>query len=99
MKHMEWPPSPDCNPLDYHCNKIKEKVYKNRLNKPFENELRKMFKKKFSLQKILQRSGKHLHNSLLAWNLFRKKSGECIKMQLDTLFSCIIALFFEINDF
>ena len=45
IKTHEWPPSlPDCNPLDYYFwNKVKEKVYENRLNKPFENakELKK----------------------------------------------------------
>ena len=40
MKHTEWPLlSPDCNPFDYHFwNKIKEKVYDDRFNSPFENE-------------------------------------------------------------
>ena len=40
IKTHEWPQwSPDCNPLDYYFwNKVKEKVYENRLNKPFEND-------------------------------------------------------------
>ena len=40
IKTHEWPPSsPDCNPLNYYFwNKVKEKVYENRLNKSFENE-------------------------------------------------------------
>ena len=47
IKTHEWPPSlPDCNPLDYYFwNKVKEKVYENRLNKPFENE--RELKKRF----------------------------------------------------
>ena len=40
IKTHKWPPSPnDSNRLDYYfLNKVKEKVYKNRLNKPLENE-------------------------------------------------------------
>ena len=40
IKTHEWPQwSPDCNPLDYYFwNKVNEKVYENRLNKPFEND-------------------------------------------------------------
>ena len=35
-KPQEWPPSsPDCNPLDYYFwDRVQEKVYENRLNKP-----------------------------------------------------------------
>ena len=40
IKATEWPPSsPDTNPLDYYFwNKVKEKVYEGRHNKPFRDE-------------------------------------------------------------
>ena len=48
IKTHEWPPSSsDCNSLEYYFwDKVKEKVYENRLNKPFENqrELKKQIK-------------------------------------------------------
>ena len=39
IKTHEWSSSsPDFNPLDYYFwNKVNQKVYENRLNKPFEN--------------------------------------------------------------
>ena len=52
VKSCEWPPySPDCNPLDYYFwNAVKEKVYANRLNKPFNNldELKEKIKEVWS---------------------------------------------------
>ena len=52
IKHTEWlPSSPDCNPLGYHFwNKIKERVYKDRLGQPLksEDELKKKIKKVWS---------------------------------------------------
>ena len=40
VKKGQWPPkSPDSNPLDYYFwSKVKDKVYENRLNKPFNSE-------------------------------------------------------------
>ena len=45
------PLSPDCNHLDYNIwNKVKEKVYEKRLNKPFEHE-KELKKKMESIRK------------------------------------------------
>ena len=40
VKKDEWPPkSPDSNPLDYYFwNKVKTKLYEDRLNTPSEND-------------------------------------------------------------
>ena len=60
---QEWlPSSPDCSPLNYYFwNKVKGKVYGNRLNQSFENEweLKKWIKSvwndiAFNLAEILQ---------------------------------------------
>ena len=85
IKTHEWPPSsPNCNSLDYYFwNKVKEKVYKNRLNKPFENsrELKKRIKSvwkdiAFSLQEI-QRAVKQFAGRLKVVN---EREVQCIKM-------------------
>ena len=48
-KKDEWPPkSLESNPLDYYfCNKVKKKVYEDRLHAPFESE--EIFKNKVGL--------------------------------------------------
>ena len=85
IKTHEWPPSShDYNPLDYYFqNKVKEKVYENRLNKPFENEIE--FKKRiesvwkdiaFSLPEI-RRAIKQFAGRLKA---VKEREGHCIKM-------------------
>ena len=85
IKTHEWPPSlPDCNPLDYYFwNKVKEKVYENRLNKPFENEreLNKQIERvwkdiAFSLPEI-RRAIKQFAGRLKA---VKEREGQCIKM-------------------
>ena len=84
-KTHEWPlSSPDCNPLDYYFwNKVKEKVYENRLNKPFENkrELKKWMESvwkdiAFNLPEIW-RARKQFARRLKA---IKEREGRCIKM-------------------
>ena len=84
-KHMNGPlSSPNCNSLDYYFwNKVKEKVYKNRLNKLFENnrELKKQIESlwkdiAFSLQEI-QRAVKQFAGRLKVVN---EREVQCIKM-------------------
>ena len=73
-----------CNPLDYYFwNKVKEKVYENRLNKPFENkrELNKQIERvwkdiAFSLPEI-QRAIKQFAGRLKA---VKERKDQCIKM-------------------
>ena len=85
IKTHEWPPSsPDCNPLNYYFwNKVKEKVYENRLNKLFENEreLKKQIEHvykniAFSLPEI-QRAIKQFAGRL---KVVKEREGQCIKM-------------------
>ena len=85
IKTHEWPPSsPDYNPLDYYFwNKVKEKVYENRRNKPFENEreLKKRIESvwkdiAFSLPEI-RRAIKQFAGRLKA---VKEREGQCIKM-------------------
>lgn len=73
VKSDEWPPnSPDCNPLDYYFwNAVKEKVYKGRINKPFQNvdELKKRIRKvwkecasaKCEIRKAIRQFAPRLH--------------------------------------
>ena len=85
IKTHEWPPlSPDCNFLGYFfSNKVKQKVYENRLNKTFENEreLKKRIKSvwkdiAFSLPEI-QRAIKQFAGRLKA---VKERQGQCINM-------------------
>ena len=85
IKTHEWSSSsPDFNPLDYYFwNKVKEKVYENRLNKPFENkrELKKWIESvwkdiTFSLPEI-RRAIKQFAGRLKA---VKERKDQCIKM-------------------
>ena len=85
IKTHDWPPSsPDCNFLGYFFwNKVKQKVYENRLNNPFENEreLKKRIKSvwkdiAFSLPEI-QIAIKQFAGSVKA---IKERQGQCIKM-------------------
>ena len=62
------PSSPDCNPLNYYFwNKVKEKVYENRLSKPFksERELKKQLKVYWKILPSIYERLKDQSNSLL----------------------------------
>ena len=85
IKTHEWlPSSAEYNPLDYYFwNKVKEKVYENRLNKPFENkrELKKWIESvwkdiNISLPEI-RRAIKQFAGRLKA---VKEREGQCIKM-------------------
>ena len=85
IKSNEWPPSsPDCNPLDYHFwDKIKLKVYENRVNQAFksEEEVKKKIRKVWpevasdvmEIRKALKQFGPRLSK-------VAEKQGHCIKM-------------------
>ena len=72
----QWPPkSPDNNPLDYYFwNKVKTKVYEDRLNTPFESEeemiskIKSVWKEYASNLVEIRKSMKEFSSRLLAVN-------------------------------
>ena len=76
IKKDQWPPkSPDNNPLDYYFwNKVKTKVYEDRLNTPFESEeemiskIKSVWKEYASNLVEIRKSMKEFSSRLLAVN-------------------------------
>ena len=85
VKSSEWPPSsPDCSRLDYHFwNHVKEKVYADRMNKPFTNEaeLKRKIRKVWSeVAGDVPEIRKALKQFTPRLKAVHESKGDCIKM-------------------